>query len=515
MLTEYVDPDPVKNRALFAKKSKAARNTLREVGKIQPESSKTKEASGIMASSPQLMRAVQGPPAPLPDIAGINPRQGAVARPPAVVQQPQGIAQNLKQKQPMQNVMSGSTAFLHDGGPVNHTHPKGLGSRSGTFPSGYTAGDNFNLPLPSLDTIVDKAKSVYRFNPSRTASDVVSGTQTPSQRKYRERLAGDNTPNNQKISGPKADEMVIAAKDAKKLSDALISGTDEDIRLLSEQVGGFPMEALNNPERRKAMADAIRKAKEAKVTDKQLDAAVTEEFPAEADQVAALAAEDQLGMLASAKLIKAIGGRITNPSTGQDLGPTMGARFGEAAEEQAKAGLGLAMAREKDAAALERQKESGQATREAAAIRAMGTTSAAKIKAANENFFDTGMADAYLKLYGEISSSASGQVMSPQEIHKQIKDTNPDIAKEWEYNAGASSPDEVRPIFLNTPEGYLNEVLWNIKTGRQMEVTKEALMKRLKTDGLNDDQLKEVSDALEARQIKKDGGVSDAGQPVN
>ena len=435
MLTEYVDPDPVKNRALFAKKSKAARNTLREVGKIQPESSKTKEASGIMASSSQLMRAVQGPPAPLPDIAGINPRQGDVARPPAVVQQPQGIAQNLKQKQPMQNVMSGSTAFLHDGGPVNHTHPKGLGSRSSTLPSGYTVGDNFNLPLPSLDTIVDKTKSVLNFNPMRrTASDVVSGTQTPSQKKY----AGDNTSKDQTISGPKADEMVIAAKDAKKLSDALISGTDEDIRLLSEQVGGFPMEALNNPERRKAMADAIRKAKEAKVTDKQLDAAVTEEFPAEADQVAALAAEDQLGMLASAKLIKAIGGRIKNPSTGQDLGPTMGARFGEAAEEQAKAGLGLAMAREKDAAALERQKESGQSTREAAAIRAMGATSAASIRNANKNFFDTGMADAYLKLYGEISSSASGQVMSPEEIHKQIKDVpaHTKIAEAWEQNAG-------------------------------------------------------------------------------
>jgi|GEM_PF-3644016 len=450
MLTEYVDPDPVKNRALFAKKSKAARNTLREVGKIQPESSKTKEASGIMASSPQLMRAVQGPPAPLPDIAGINPRQGAVARPPAVVQQPQGIAQNLKQKQPMQNVMSGSTAFLHDGGPVNHTHPKGLGSGSGTLPSGYTVGDNFNLPLPPLDTIADKAKSIFNFNPMRrTASDVVSGTQTPSQKKYRERLAGDNTPKDQTISGPKADEMVITAKDAKKLSDALISGTDEDIRLLSEQVGGFPMEALNNPERRKAMADAIRKAKEAKVTDKQLDAAVTEEFPAEADQVAALAAEDQLGMLASARLIKEIGGRITNPNTGQDLGPTMGARFGEAAEEQAKAGLGLAMAREKDAAALERQKEAAQATKDAALIRAMGATSAANIRNANKNFFDSGMADAYLKLYGDISSSASGQVMTPEEIHNQIKNVpaHTKIAEAWEQNAGIQ---DAKP-FLNPP----------------------------------------------------------------
>ena len=129
----------------------------------------------------------------------------------------------------------------------------------------------------------------------------------------------------------------------------------------------------------------------------------------------------------------------------------MGARFGEAAEEQAKAGLGLAMAREKDAAALGRQKESSQATREAAAIRAMGATSAARIKAANVNFFDTGMADAYLKLYGEISSSASGQVMSPEEIHKQIKDVpaHTKIAEAWEQNAGIQ--DATRLLKTSNP----------------------------------------------------------------
>ena len=52
-----------------------------------------------------------------------------------------------------------------------------------------------------------------------------------------------------------------------------------------------------------------------------------------------------------------------------------------------------------------------------------------------------------------------------------------------------------------------------------MKVAKETLMERLKTDGLSDNQLKEVSDALEAQEdggvSATGGGVSATGQPVN
>ena len=125
---------------------------------------------------------------------------------------------------------------------------------------------------------------------------------------------------------------------------------------------------------------------------------------------------------------------------------------------QAQSGLDVATAREADAAAmkrlkvseaaaLERQKESGRATKEAAKIRAAGTVDAAEIKASAEKFFDSGMAAAYLDLYGKFSSSVSGTTLSPQEIHDQIKATNPDIAKAWELNVGIRNATP----FLKTP----------------------------------------------------------------
>ena len=486
----FIDPDPVKNRALFTpkpKKNKAARNTLREVGNIPPESSKEQTPnlnpdgpnmlrpqgiaqnlplqkqgqmpSGLLASSPDLMNAVRGP----------APQQVAAARPPEI-----------------QNVMSGSTAFLQEGGIVG---PAGGGGGAMPYvglaqrPTGGSVLPAWLRPFPPRNSRVTRGD---------WASETVAGTNTGaydlgeinvdgSNSNFWDELTGEyvaNPPITRRNStlpatphflnrektpdlnpdGPNANKAT--AVEAKRMQDALLNNVDDDIRELASTIGGVPMEALNNPDRRKAMADAVRKARDlAKDVDPtKLDATVTETFPEDADQVSALNVEDQLGMLQTHKILEQLAGRITNPQTGQDLGPTIGASLQGALAAQAQSGLDVATAREADAAAmkrlkvseaaaLERQKESGRATKEAAKIRAAGTVDAAEIKASAEKFFDSGMAAAYLDLYGKFSSSVSGTTLSPQEIHDQIKATNPDIAKAWELNVGIRNATP----FLKTP----------------------------------------------------------------
>ena len=557
----FIDPDPVKNRALFTpkpKKNKAARNTLREVGNIPPESSKEQTPnlnpdgpnmlrpqgiaqnlplqkqgqmpSGLLASSPDLMNAVRGP----------APQQVAAARPPEI-----------------QNVMSGSTAFLHDGGIVGHRHP---GRRA---PSDVSTSDGRGSVLPSLPgwwpnllTPFPPQSSTTKPRPrSNWASETVASTNTGagaydlgeinvdgSNSNFWDELTGEYVANppitrrnstlpatphflnrektpNLNPDGPNANK--VTAVDAKRMQDALLKNVDDDIRELASTIGGVPMEALNNPDRRKAMADAVRKARDlAKDVDPtKLDATVTETFPEDADQVSALNVEDQLGMLQTHKILEQLAGRITNPQTGQDLGPTIGASLQGALAAQAQSGLDVATAREADAAAMNRLKVSEAAAMNRQTVSTLGSIDVARINAAGKSagtWLGGNEAKAYLEIWKIGESRNPG---APEKAHEYVRRTNEVLADKWEKNAGLSRPDEVRPIFANTPEGHLNEVLWNINSGGQMKVAKETLMERLKTDGLSDNQLKEVSDALEAQEdggvSATGGGVSATGQPVN
>jgi hypothetical protein len=95
--------DDVYNRALFRRKSEAARNKLREMGGVD-----ARMPQGIMASSPELMAAAL-PRAMVPQMTGMQPNMMAPQMRPAAPQMPKAQLPNIvpgmfpqPQPQPMQ-----------------------------------------------------------------------------------------------------------------------------------------------------------------------------------------------------------------------------------------------------------------------------------------------------------------------------------------------------------------------------------------------------------------------------
>ncbi len=265
--------DGVYNRKLFAKKSEEARNTLRQMGGVQPMAP---QGGGILASSPELMQAVaMRQPVVLP-------RSQAPA--PMAQPMPAPMTQMLPPSQPIPNIagiQQGSAPMA----PAPRPAPRPMAP----------------APRPAPRPMAQKP-GVAKFNEGGSA------------------LANPY----QGMSFDKAFEFgqtAITTEDPAKLG--LPKGADM----------AAPAKMLENPEAAAAeiIKDVVPEDQQTGDTKKDLvKAAVStgiEAVPAEAEI-------DQLNRaIFGAKLAGAISGSYVNPQTGQEIRPTLGARMSQAAVE--------------------------------------------------------------------------------------------------------------------------------------------------------------------------------------
>ena len=176
--------DGVYNRKLFAKKSEEARNTLRQMGGVQPMAP---QGGGILASSPELMQAVAmrqpvvlprsqapapmaqpmpapmtqmlPPSQPIPNIAGIQ--QGSAPMAPAPRPAPRPMAQKP------------GVAKFNEGGSALANPYQGM-SFDKAFKFGQTAittEDPAKLGLPKGADMAAPAKMLE--NPEAAAAEII------------------------------------------------------------------------------------------------------------------------------------------------------------------------------------------------------------------------------------------------------------------------------------------------------------------------------------------------------
>ncbi len=261
--------DGVYNRKLFAKKSEEARNTLRQMGGVQPM---PPQGGGILASSPELMQAVaMRQPVVLP-------RSQAPA--PMAQPMPAPMTQMLPPSQPIPNIagiQQGSAPMAPAPRPAPRPMapaPRPMAQKPGVakFNEGGSAFANHYQGMP-----FDKA-----FEFGQTAIT----TEDPA-----------------KLGLPKGADMAAPAK------------------------------MLENPEAAAAeiIKDVVPEDQQTGDTKKDLvKAAVStgiEAVPAEAE------IDQLNRAIFGAKLAGAISGSYVNPQTGQEIRPTLGARMSQAAVE--------------------------------------------------------------------------------------------------------------------------------------------------------------------------------------
>lgn len=280
--------DGVYNRKLFAKKSEEARNTLRQMGGVQPM---PPQGGGILASSPELMQAVaMRQPVVLP-------RSQAPA--PMAQPMPAPMTQMLPPSQPIPNI---------------------AGIQQGSAPM---------APAP-------------RPAPRPMAPAPRPMAQKPGVAKFNEGGSALANPY-QGMSFDKAFEFgqtAITTEDPAKLG--LPKGADM----------AAPAKMLENPEAAAAeiIKDVVPEDQQTGDTKKDLvKAAVStgiEAVPAEAE------IDQLNRAIFGAKLAGAISGSYVNPQTGQEIRPTLGARMSQAAVEGLAVERETAQRRAKQEAAL-------------------------------------------------------------------------------------------------------------------------------------------------------------------
>lgn len=280
--------DGVYNRKLFAKKSEEARNTLRQMGGVQPMAP---QGGGILASSPELMQAVaMRQPVVLP-------RSQAPA--PMAQPMPAPMTQMLPPSQPIPNIagiQQGSAPMAPAPRPA--PRPMAPAPRPMAQKPGVAKFDEggFALANPYQGMSFDKA-----FEFGQTAIT----TEDPA-----------------KLGLPKGADMAAPAK------------------------------MLENPEAAAAeiIKDVVPEDQQTGDTKKDLvKAAVStgiEAVPAEAE------IDQLNRAIFGAKLAGAISGSYVNPQTGQEIRPTLGARMSQAAVEGLAVERETAQRRAKQEAAL-------------------------------------------------------------------------------------------------------------------------------------------------------------------
>ena len=308
----------VYNRSLFKDRANEARDALREMGGVG-----NKMPKGILASSPELMQAAMParrpmapmpmprpasanlPPAsPLPDIAGTQAvrqaQPGAVARPP--------VAQPMMQRpMPQGNPMSGSL----------QNKP------------GFANGGQLNLG----------GGNPMAFGPESRANQAKSGTL---------RIAPDNKGGSSQLPrGGSGVRTAAPAPDNVPMSFSELFKLGEDVLREPSQSG--PKVRGKRREKQEAIRKKVLEAKKNPPPREELEAAASQAAPGTPKEVLAAAEVDELlDVLVGAEFAKAIAGNVTNQQTGEVIRPTVGARFGNAAERAAKARLTVEMGREQN-----------------------------------------------------------------------------------------------------------------------------------------------------------------------
>lgn len=319
--------DGVYNRKLFAKKSEEARNTLRQMGGVQPM---PPQGGGILASSPELMQAVaMRQPVVLP-------RSQAPA--PMAQPMPAPMTQMLPPSQPIPNI---------------------AGIQQGSAPMA-PAPRPAPRPMAPAPRPMAQKPGVAKFNEGGSA--FANHYMTPKLQSQLEKSTG--------MSFDKAFEFgqtAITTEDPAKLG--LPKGADM----------AAPAKMLENPEAAAAeiIKDVVPEDQQTGDTKKDLvKAAVStgiESVPAEAEI-------DQLNRaIFGAKLAGAISGSYVNPQTGQEIRPTLGARMSQAAVE------GLAVERE---TAQRRAKQEAALTEANIRARATAKSTTSKLSGADKELMD-------------------------------------------------------------------------------------------------------------------------------
>lgn len=406
----------VYNRSLFKDRANEARDALREMGGVG-----NKMPRGILASSPELMQAAMParqptapmqqaqpmprpasanlPPAsPIPDIAGTQAvrqaQPGAVARPP--------VAQPMMQRpMPQGNPMSGSL----------QNKP------------GFANGGQLNLG----------GGNPMAFGPESRANQAKSGTL---------RIAPDNKGGSSQLprggsgvrtAAPAPDNVPMSFSELFKLGDDLVNTPVDENTAPHVQETLLKIEEVKKKTKKEDLVEEVKKT-----------------IPDVPEKVlAAMEVDEALKILAGAELAKAIAGNVTNQQTGEVIRPTVGARFGNAAERAAKARLTVEMGREQNE--LDRQEA------EAVARIQAGKGTGLKLK---------DQLDIFVKLFGEVAKdygNDSDQAMA------EMRRLHPILTKTFEDFSGGNAPS-------TGPVNSLEAARLKLKTAPSQ---KEAIIKKL------------------------------------
>lgn len=319
--------DGVYNRKLFAKKATDARDKLREMGGVQPMP--RPQVSGIMASSPELMQAAMRKQVVLP----------ASDRPMPMAPMPQPMAPMLPPSQPIPNIAGIPQTQPQQPRPQQQQQPQQPVKRMNE--GGFIKREATEVP--------DYVKGAIELGSA-------IGRETP---------------------------LTLGFKKSLEFAQKALTGEDAASLGLPEGANVGPVKkALENPEQaaKEIVGDVVPENQRTGDTKKDLLTAAKQvgvtEIPVEAEI-------DELNRaIFGAKLAGAIAGSYVNPSTGQELRPTAGARIASAAVE------GLAVARD-----TETRRAKQEADLAKAQIAAAARTKAPK------TFFETEQGEAALKLY--------------------------------------------------------------------------------------------------------------------
>ena len=265
----------VENRALFAKKSSAARDKLMQMGGINPQQAgiasmqgmaprpSAPGPSGIMASSPELMQAAMRKAPVLPMQQGMAPQQ------PAPMPAPQPMP--LPPSQPIPNI-AGIPPVPTNQAPRPQPQKPGVRKMA---EGGEPMRGRFGAPKDF--------KSAYEFG---------------------QKAATTADPRELGIPAEAAENVKRLAKQNEKDPESVGKALVKEIVPNDQRTGD-------------TKKDLIKAAEASGITD-----------------VPASATVDQLNKaIAGATMGAAIAGSYVNPNTGQELRPTAGARIGQAAAQ--------------------------------------------------------------------------------------------------------------------------------------------------------------------------------------
>jgi hypothetical protein len=163
----------------------------------------------------------------------------------------------------------------------------------------------------------------------------------------------------------------------------------------------------------------------------------------------ALEVDEALKILAGAEFAKAIAGNVTNQQTGEVIRPTVGARFGNAAERAAKARLTVEMGRE--------QNELDMKKAESVAKIQAGKGTDLKLK---------DQLDIFVKLFGEVAKDFGND---SDQAMVEMRRLHPILTKTFEDFSGGNAPS-------TGPVNSLEAARLKLKTAPSQ---KEAIIKKL------------------------------------